>query len=316
MLQVNRMYRKVKYSLIFTIALILLDVACGDSIIGPYDGQWEEVSVPEDIGYDTLWFTGPNDGWVAGKDVIGHYDGSEWKVIREFNTEGEEYRFRDIIAKSPNDVWACGRVVTGWSEYHGFIAHYDGTDWDVQHFMEVSFIEALWLFEDGTGWAGGNGLLYYDGKTWTYYGSSIGGDGFYFSAPDDGWMISYTGIFRWNGSTWTLFFNSWHTHFVEIDFAAPDDGWAVGELDSYHYDGTEWKLYEPLKYKDFDAVHFLNENFGWGINGNAYYYDGSAWTDIDEVYGYSKYDVFCVSENDVWITTDSDFFFHFKGFYN
>ena len=157
-------------------------------------------------------------------------------------------------------------------------------------------------------------LLYFNGETWEDYGPYYSIQGFYFHSKNDGWMVTLTRVYHWDGAEWTEVLKTRDTWLYDIDFAAPDDGWAVGFLESYHYDGTEWELYSPLYSMDFDALDFFDETFGWGINGKTYYYDGSNWTEYDDGYGYSKYDVFCVSEEDVWICSIGGYFLHFTGF--
>jgi photosystem II stability/assembly factor-like uncharacterized protein len=318
------MKRIVKYPALLILSITFLYAACDDDGITPppYDGPWEKVPVPEGIGYAALDFTAPDDGWVVGYKAVGHYDGSKWEVLKTFENDTEYYAFSSVVALSPSDVWISGFINNkdGPDDYRGVIVHYDGTTWDVQRFEELLSVTTIYILPDGTGWAGGSyGLVYYDGENWEYYGPSEGAQGFYFDSPDDGWMVALTRIYHWDGTEWTEVLKTRDTWLYDIDFAAPDDGWAVGDLENYHYDGTEWSLYGPLYRKDFSAVHFLNENFGWGGFSRTYFYDGETWTEVDDgegPSGYGYYDLFCVSENDVWgcAPTEEGYFLHFTGF--
>jgi hypothetical protein len=322
MLHTYKMKRIVKYPALLILSITFLYAACDDGITPPpYDGPWERVKVPEDIGYNSIWFTSPNDGWVAGMGGIGHYNGNQWEVVKKFgDNDTERYFFGDIIARSPSDVWTCGRYEPSGTVDDGFIVHYDGVDWEIEVFPNFEWLSALWFFDDGTGWAGGGyGLMRYDGTDWELYQGSYSVGKFYFHSPDDGWMITSTRIYYWDGVEWTEAFDPWDAWIYDIDFAAPDDGWVVGDRWNYHYDGTEWKRYEPLDNKTFEAVHFLNDHFGWGGYGYAYFYDGETWTEVDDgegPSGYGYYDFFCVSENDVWGCGPSEegYFMHFTGF--
>jgi hypothetical protein len=312
------MKRIVKYPALLILSVTFLYAACDDGITPPpYDGPWEKVPVPDGIGCNNLWFTGPNDGWVTGGGTIGHYDGNEWKIVKDFDTGTEKYYLGDIIARSPTDVWTCGRAERAETDYNGFIAHYDGNDWEVQNFQNFGWLSALWFFNDGTGWAGGGyGLMRYDGTDWEFYEESYSVGKFHFNSKNEGWFITDFHVFEWDGTEWTEVLKTRDTWLYDIDFAAPDDGWAVGHLESYHYDGTEWKLYNPLYRKDFGAVHFLNDHFGWGGYGYAYFYDGESWVEIDDGAAYGYYDFFCVSEDDVWGCGPhgESYFMHFMGF--
>ena len=312
----------LKYLFLLFIPLCFLLTTCGDNPVEPlpYDGPWEKVPVPYGIGYNNLCFTAPNDGWVVGNGGIGHYDGENWEVFKEFNTDTEHYYFGDVVARSPNDVWTCGRVERFVNDYNGFIAHYDGIDWEILQFPNFEWLSALWFFEDGTGWAGGGyGLMRYDGTDWEFYQESYSVGKFYFNNENEGWYITDFRIYHWDGTEWTEVLKTRSTWLYDIDFAAPDDGWAVGFLESYHYNGIDWELYDALYRKDFSAVHFLNENFGWGGYGRVYFYDGETWTEVDDgngPAGYGYYDFFCVSEDDVWGcgATGGCYFMHFTGF--
>lgn len=311
------MKQTVKYPTLLILSVTFLYAACDDGITPPpYDGPWEKVAVPDGLSDPTsICFTGPNDGWVVGFGAVGRYDGNQWKVFKDFGSREEYYILEDIFVLSSTDVWISGEIKRSQTDYNGIIIHYDGVDWEYLEFKDMINVGALWMFSNGIGWGGGDRLLYFNGETWEDYGPYYSIQGFYFHSPNDGWMVTLTHVYHWDGVEWTEVLKAeGDTWLYDIDFAAPDDGWAVGYHRNYHYDGTEWKRYDPLNNKDFDGVHFFNEDFGWGINGKTYYYDGSTWTEYDDGYGYSKYDVFCVSENDVWICSIGGYFLHFKGF--
>jgi hypothetical protein len=319
MLQIYIMKRIVKYPALLILSITFLYAACDDGITPPpYDGPWEKVPVPDALSSwpYSISFTAPDDGWVACYGAVGHYDGEKWEVIKNFNTTDKEYFLLKIITISRTDIWIGGQVTRLRGDSNGVIIHYDGEDWEITELPEMLTVRALWFFPDGTGWGGGSyGFLYYDGTSWELFESSGTVNGFYFLSKNEGWASSLAYIYQWDGVEWTEVLKAeGDTWLYDIDFAAPDDGWAGGYHRMYHYDGTEWKRYEPLYRKDFDAINFLNERFGWGINGKTYYYDGSTWTEYDDGYGYSKYDVFCVSERDVWIASSGGYFLHFSGF--
>jgi hypothetical protein len=315
------MKRIVKYPALLILSITFLYAACDDGITPPpYDGPWEKVPIPASLSYPTsLWFTGPNDGWVAAYNAVGSYDGNEWKVFKDFSVEEENYILEDLYVLSPKDIWISGEIKRSQTDYNAIIIHYDGVEWEYLEFKDMINVGALWMFSDRTGWGGGDRLLYFNGETWEDYGPYYSVQGFYFHSKNDGWMVTLTHIYHWDGVEWTEVLKTRDTWLYDIDFAAPDDGWAVGFLESYHYDGTEWKLYDPLYRKDFSAVHFLNENFGWGGFSRTYFYDGETWTEVDDgngPAGYGYYNFFCVSEDDVWGCgpTGEGYFMHFTGF--
>jgi hypothetical protein len=313
------MKRIVKYPALLILSITFLYAACDDGITPPpYDGPWEKVPVPEGLRNPYgLCFTGPNDGWVVGYNAVGRYDGNEWRVFKYFGGGEEYYILEGISVLSTTDVWVSGEIKRSQTDYNAIIIHYDGVDWEYLEFKDMVTFNDIWIFSNGTGWAGGDRLFYFSGETWEDYGPYYSIQGFYFQSPDDGWMVTLTHIYHWDGVEWTEVLEAeGDTWLYDIDFAAPDDGWAVGYRRNYHYDGTEWKRYAPLNNKDLYSVHFLNDHFGWGGYGYAYFYDGKSWVEIDDGATYGYYDFFCVSEDDVWGCGPhgESYFMHFTGF--
>ena len=90
---------------------------------------------------------------------------------------------------------------------------------------------------------GDTGLLYYNGSNWEYQDDIIVKE-FFFLSPDDGWLVTLSDIYRWNGTNWTKTLTDYDVWFEDIYFTAPNDGWAVssasayGSAAHYYWDGT------------------------------------------------------------------------------
>lgn len=152
---------KTTLQILFALSLLLLTAAdCGgptppEDPDPPYDGPWEKVEVPDDLGNYALDFLGPNDGWVCGYNNVGYWDGNGWSVIKEFDYAGYYYGLNDIFVVAKDDIWLCGAKVSGNQVYPGVFIHYDGNSWNIDEILGLDTALGLWMFDDGTGWGGG-----------------------------------------------------------------------------------------------------------------------------------------------------------------
>ena len=322
---------KTTLQVLFALSLILLTAADCDNPVDPdppdpYDGPWEKVTVPDDLGNKALDFLGPNDGWVCGHDNVGHWDGNNWSVVKEFDYGDYYYGFNDIKVLAEDDIWLCGSKIVDHQQACGIIIHYDGEEWLVTELNGIDTITSIWIFDDGTGWVGGSyGVFYYDGTTWTEI-EDIAGFYLFFNSKTDGWACGLSSIYHWDGTEWTTVLTDGDVWFRDIYFTAPDDGWAVssgsayGSAAHYHYDGSGWTEFDDdtIDERSLRAVHFLRPDWGWAVFGYSYFFDGEKWERIPlgNSYNNGGYDIYCLSENDVWVSWSKGYFYHFTGFNN
>ena len=324
---------KTTLQVLFALSLLFFTLCdCDNPVIDPppdppYDGPWEKVTVPDDLGNYALDFISPNDGWVCGYANIGHWNGNSWSVVKRYGDSENKYFLSGIQAKAPNDIWVSGTIESGSPPYTytGVIIHYNGNNWNEEQLSITDGVNSIHIFDDGTGWGGGDGIIYYDGSSWSEFDSFYVNTVF-FNSKTDGWACGLSKIYRWDGTDWTESLVDYDVWFQDIDFASPDDGWAVstesayGAAGHYHWDGTDWAEFDDdtIDERSLRAVHFLRPDWGWAVFGYSYFFDGEKWERIPlgNSYNNGGYDIYCLSENDVWVSWSKGYFYHFTGFNN
>ncbi|MCB1164065.1 hypothetical protein KDL67_15360 [bacterium] len=144
-----------------------------------------------------------------------------------------------LWASGPNDVWGVSAS--------GFIAHFDGTGWNLEDpwDRDPSHLWDIWGASANAIWAVGesSALWHYDGERWGLAAGNI------------------------------------ETSFYCVWGSSGSDVWAAGNGKVFHYDGSEWTLDVNLA-GDTRAIVGTGPNdvFVGGSGGNVWRYDGSGWT--------------------------------------
>ena len=116
-----------------------------------WDGkQWHVVSSPNLAGANEQILSGltaisSNDIWAVGfstsandpsdiRSLIEHWNGSQWSIVDSPNPGIGGNQLNDVIARSPNDIWAVG--YSPRSRYPGqealtLVEHWNGKQWSV-----------------------------------------------------------------------------------------------------------------------------------------------------------------------------------------
>ena len=109
-------------------------------------------------------------GYVNNADHEGfilHFDGSTWAPAN-----AETRRLWGVLGFAPNDVFAIGESgpQDGATRYWAAsIYHFDGVAWTRMWVSEdIAYLTSVWgASPDNLVAVGGNGLLRYDGKSWS-----------------------------------------------------------------------------------------------------------------------------------------------------
>jgi hypothetical protein len=140
---------------------------------GPYIDS-SSLRVVAGAGSQDLWAAGhywDSDGrrgyWT--QPMLQHWDGKQWSEV-SFAHPGTHTTasLSDVLALSPNDVWALGSYSAGW--LHPFATHWDGKQWSevpVPNPLSEGLYRTIAPVSEGKLWAAGFG---FDNEDGAYYG--------------------------------------------------------------------------------------------------------------------------------------------------
>lgn len=147
-----------------------------------------------------------------------------------------------LTVNAPNDIW-----VSGYYNALFMASHYDGTHWSystlpakpISEVGAASPVSAWVLLE-------GSRVAYWDGATWTEKGlipTSLL-VGIWGSSATDAWAAGETGVFHWNGRTWSPASEMASRHFVAFRGFSPNQILAIRrDFDGgglYRFNGASW----------------------------------------------------------------------------
>jgi hypothetical protein len=102
--------------------------------------KWQEILLPKYMQeLENIDAINETDVWVAGRGFVIHWDGHNWTATR-FDSYID-----NVLAVSPDNVWAAGAA----------LYHWDGKQWSNAHYDEGrgNSIEKMTLTPDGSVWA-------------------------------------------------------------------------------------------------------------------------------------------------------------------
>lgn len=144
-----------------------------------------------------VWGSGPSDVYaVADGGIILHYDGAAWAAADTMPVDW----LGGVWGSGPDDVFVVGD--------NGAIFHNDGTGWSpMTSGLEDSgeYLNSVWgLSGTDVYAAASNGVLHYDGTSWTPLAGAQECEHFsvWGSAADDLFVSNVCGIDHFDGSTW------------------------------------------------------------------------------------------------------------------
>jgi hypothetical protein len=216
-----------------------------------------------------IWGTSPTDVWYGGEEgTLLHFDGTDW--VRHDVGQAVVVQFSGI---SSSDLWFVGSLVPYQSPNAAF--HWDGENWTRTDIPGVGGMSCVLELAPDDVFAGGNSGLYrWNGSTWSavpgWYGyvTSIWG-----TSPDDLWV---NGI-HWDGSVWE------RRGFVSVvTGTAPDDAWGHAGSGIYHWDGQSWTLSLPAEQIEWVSIKAFARDDVWAFqkNRSVHHFDGNGWTEV------------------------------------
>ena len=245
-----------------------------------------------------IWGTGTADMFAVGwHGTILHYDGTAWSDMSP-DTAGNPVFLEDIWGSSGKNVFAVG--------HKGIIGHYDGEKWVAAQSPTDQHLYAIWGqdgAETGIFAAGAGTVLRYDGTSWKEMSLSI-------ESPDlrDIWGENADSVYavgteglilHYDGQNWRKMESPTANHLYGVWGSSSTDVFAVGANGVIvHYDGSAWQqmpknterfilflesvwgypsLTPPLRGESKEGV------FAAGSDGIILHYDGSIWTEYENI---------------------------------
>jgi len=194
-----------------------------------------------------------------GSGIILHYQGTSWETMPV--PDGTESLLA-VWGTSAHDVFAVGDA--------GTILHYDGADWIKM--LQASSLGAVWGSSAEDVFAAGEGILHYDGQTWSTVSvpegspflSSIWG-----SSSTDVFAVGLFGtILHYDGLAWKRMQAVSSENLLDVWGASSDDVFVVGEGGTVlHYDGVAWGQISVPTTDDLNGI--------WGPSPNEIYVVGT-----------------------------------------
>jgi hypothetical protein len=165
---------------------------------------------------DDVWAVGQavgfGDGGATSVPLAIHWDGSIWSDVDVPRVANRHHQLNDVVAISPDDVWAVGDYRNVADLFRGVTYHWNGQAWShvdspIEH-MGTSGLDDVVATGPNDVWAigGADGavtLMHWDGSQWSLVpappnsGGSLAAVG-----PADLWASGWNGFWHWNGTTW------------------------------------------------------------------------------------------------------------------
>jgi hypothetical protein len=155
-----------------------------------YDGNnWSRVDFPDGSMFYDVWGSSSSDVFAVGNGgTVFHYDGNTWSQMSAGLTGylGVKY---EVWCSSPTDVFVAGP--TGAL---GTIYHYDGVTWSELDTNTDMFLAGIWGTSATDIFAWGQGIIHFDGNTWTDMKCPSGVSGVWGIYPSDVFAVGEGGM--------------------------------------------------------------------------------------------------------------------------
>ena len=251
--------------------------------------SWQNISAPLDVQelIQDMHFVSSDEGWFVGQ----HGNPQNWQlgfILRWKDGQFERMnvppvqpnppvvpRMNSVFANSPNDVW--------FGSDTGELLQWNGSEITLKDFDD-SFVEpepeALNFSATNDGWlTTSSGLYHWNGSNWQkqsrHVGNKIG-----MNSPNSGWLIKELGeIIYWNGTYWGGS-PAPPSDIKSVDFQ-DGTGWFVGDKGlSAQRQNNDWVLAPSLTTNDLFDVDLHSGQDGWAVgeNNTALRYHNGNWS--------------------------------------
>jgi hypothetical protein len=265
-----------------------------------FNGQaWTTMSIPKEAGGKDLyavWGSAADTVFIAGdQGVLLKGNAQGWSAM-DLPEDLPPAAFLGVWGAGPQDVYAVGYTTFG-NGYAAVILHYDGSSWkdmELPPYCLGPVLYEVWGLAANKVYAVGDGVMEYDGKTWTCltsYQDLSGGRGVWGTSSSELFIVGeetstseFGYIYKYDGNDWTS---------MEVDFGAESsametvrDIWgenknnvfAVGKISGnagipvFHYDGQKWsQVAAPsgLKNGRLNGIWGMGAKQAWAVGDDG-----------------------------------------------
>jgi hypothetical protein len=227
-------------------------------------------TAPQDILLGAA-LSSPSEGWA-----VGHHDDEKLDTT--------QINERPLLYHLVNGIWtlvALPASVPGNSD-----------------------LQAVSFDAPNDGWAVGDGLLHYDGTTWSYVPNPVSGQlsAVQMLAPHVGWATSLNAmseqdaIIFYDGTHWAAQAippQIGHIGLWDLSMLSPTEGWAVGDVSDttngtnhaiiLHWHGGQWSVQSSFANDFLQSIAMTSPTDGWAVGADqdgaplVLHYRGGIW---------------------------------------
>jgi hypothetical protein len=279
-----------------SVIIILLNMGCGDAIVGPIPGRrdyvWTVDTIKMNNGYfvpTRIWGSSPRNVWITGigspaHKLLWHYNGERWENV----STNTGIRSTALWGVNSNKIWLAG--VNEFWQYNGNewfkycdIIPPEGFDRVLIENINGNKEDDLWgvgFAEQTDGNNTRNILMHYDGKKWKYSRIPALNMGFYSIRHSKSDLHFIRGIeYTDSGSIDRIYsYNSkgilkeiYKSSDVITLFEIKRDVYFVSQRKIFKWKNNQLALWKDLSSTEFTGAVFgrsENDFFGYAINNN------------------------------------------------
>jgi len=264
-----------------------------------------------------------NDIWVAGQDLVHHWDGKAWSAAIDLTSVKKPNNvssiYTEIVVTAPGDVWL--------RDYERIVRI---TPQGAISAMPIQGLRLLSATPSGTPWIWSNQKYQRWNKATSAFEAVPAAPGaatdyprrMWFSGENDGYAATGSQLVHWDGATWTRVIlppTTPATSFgaiAAIGGSGPNDVWTYSYDGLFHFDGATWTktlkaeemtslektIFSPLPHgvANFQA-NAPNDIWFGGTGGRPFHYDGTKWSRSTGIKVANLEHVLVLSPTDIWI---------------
>jgi len=282
-----------------------------------FDGREWKIYTGNDFigcGVSVIAVAPDDEVWLSTGKGLSRFEDRVWPTYyTEDNLAGNSMSY--LAVGSDGSIWAIASGGTLASRFHNQAWTTYKIDFNV--LPDVTRIGPLVPTFNGTAWYGSsNGVLYFDGQTWTKVGSEGEVDSISVAPDNTAWFATRGSISSFDGQTWTTYTcgNDLPCTHINSVVTSPDGAVWADDRDSgiLHFDGEHWTNYtqdDGLPTNARFNIRVALDGTVWALpsGGNSLaQFDGQAWTTHvlpDSLANNYGVDMIVTPDGNVWLVS-------------